>query len=113
MLLTRREHEKIVLAVASVIFVIPLILTLGCGEEEAETIKIGCVMELSGELAPMGDNMIKAARMAVEEINEAGGVLGKQVELLEEDGGTNPDQGFDRVKKLVEIDGVQVIVSVQ
>jgi len=103
--------KRIVLAVASVIFVIPLILTLGCGEKEAETIKIGCVLELSGELAPMGDKMLDGAKMAVDEINDAGGVLGKQVELLEEDGGTNPDQGFERVKKLVEIDGVKVIVG--
>jgi ABC-type branched-subunit amino acid transport system substrate-binding protein len=76
-----------------------------------EIIKIGCVLELSGELAPMGARMLDGARMAVEEINAAGGVLGKPVKLVEEDGGTNPDQGFDRVKKLVEIDGVQVIVG--
>jgi len=59
----------------------------------------------------MGARMLSAARMAVEEINAAGGVLGKQVELVEEDGGTNPDQGFERIKKMVEIDGVQVIAG--
>jgi len=74
-------------------------------------IKIGIVLELTGELGYMGERMLNGARMAVEEINAAGGVLGKDVELIEEDGGTNPDQGFDRVKKLVEIDGVQVIVG--
>jgi ABC-type branched-subunit amino acid transport system substrate-binding protein len=103
--------KKTVLAAAAIFLLIPLIATTGCGEEEAETIKIGCVLELSGELARMGDKMLDGAKMAVEEINDAGGVLGKQVELLEEDGGTNADQGFERVKKLVEIDGVQVIVG--
>ena len=68
-------------------------------------------LELSGELGPMGGRMLNAARMAVEEINAAGGVLGRDVELIEEDGATNPDQGFDRVKKLVEIDEVKVIVG--
>jgi ABC-type branched-subunit amino acid transport system substrate-binding protein len=100
--------KKLLLVLAAVSLLIPAV---ACAPKEAETIKIGCVLELSGELAPMGARMLDGARMAVEEINAAGGVLGKQVKLVEEDGGTNPDQGFDRVKKLVEIDGVQVIVG--
>ena len=100
--------KKLLMVVAVLALLIPAV---ACGPGPAETIKIGCVLELSGELAPMGAKMLNGARMAVEEINAAGGVLGKQVELLEEDGATDPDKGFDRVKKLVEIDGVQVIVG--
>lgn len=88
-----------------------LMLPTACGPTGAETIKIGVLLDLSGELAPMGAKMLNGARMAAEDINAAGGVLGKQVELVEEDGGTDPDKGFDRVKKLVEIDKVQVIVG--
>ena len=99
--------RKLILVAAALSLLIPV---TACAAEE-ETIKIGIVLELTGELAPMGEKMLNGARMAVEEINAAGGVLGKDIELLEEDGGTNPDQGFDRVKKLVEIDGVQVIVG--
>jgi len=100
--------KKLLMVVAVLALLIPAV---ACGPGPAETIKIGCVLELSGELAPMGAKMLDGARMAVEEINDAGGVLGKEVELVEEDGGTDPDKGFDRVKKLVEIDGVQVIVG--
>jgi len=100
--------KKLLMVVAVLALLIPAV---ACGPGPAETIKIGCVLELSGELAPMGAKMLNGARMAVEEINAAGGVLGKQVELVEEDGATDPDKGFDRVKKLVEIDGVQVIVG--
>ena len=98
--------KRLLLVVAALSLLIPV--TACAGEE---TIKIGCVLELTGDLGFMGENMIKGARMAIEEINAAGGVLGKQVELLEEDGATDPDQGFDRVKKLVEVDGVQAIVG--
>jgi len=98
--------KKLILVIAALSLLIPV---TACAAEE--TVKIGIVLELSGELAPMGEKMLNGARMAVDEINAAGGVLGSDVELLEEDGGTNPDQGFDRVKKLVEIDGVQVIVG--
>ncbi len=100
--------KKLLLVVAALSLLIPAV---ACGPKEAETIKIGCVLELTGELGHMGEMMLDGARMAVDEINAAGGVLGKQVELVEEDGGTDPAKGFDRVKKLVEIDGVQVIVG--
>ena len=99
--------KKLLLVLVALSLLIPV---TACAAEE-ETIKIGCVLDLSGALAPMGARMLDGARMAVEEINAAGGVLGKQIELLEEDGATDGDQGFDRVKKLVEIDGVQVIVG--
>jgi len=100
--------KKILLVlVALSLLILPATACAGGGN----TIKIGCVLDLSGALAPMGEKMLNGARMAVDEINAAGGVLGKQVELVEEDGGTDADQGFDRVKKLVEIDEVQVIVG--
>jgi len=102
--------KKLMIVVVALLLTIPAIIpAVGCGG--GDTIKIGIVLELSGELAPMGEKMLNGARMAVDEINAAGGVLGKDVELIEEDGGTDPDKGFDRVKKLVEIDGVQVIVG--
>ncbi len=101
--------KRILLIVAILCLLIPV---LACAPEVVTPpIKIGCLLDLTGELAPMGGRMLNGARMAVEEINAAGGVLGRQVELVEEDGGTNADQGFDRVKKMVEIDGVQVIVG--
>ncbi len=99
--------KRLLLVIAVLSLLIPV---TACAAEE-ETIKIGIVLELTGPLGHMGEMMLDGARMAVEEINAAGGVLGKQVELLEEDGATDGAIGFDRVKKLVEIDGVQVIVG--
>jgi branched-chain amino acid transport system substrate-binding protein len=98
--------KRLLLAVLALCLLIPV---TACGGEE--TIKIGCVLELSGELGSVGLTMLDAAKLAVEDINAAGGVLGKQVVLISEDGATDPDKGFDRVKKLVEIDGVQVIAG--
>ncbi len=100
--------KKLLVAVVVALLLVPI---AGCGPKEAETIKIGVVMDLSGDLAAMGGRMLNGARMAAEEINAAGGVLGKQVELVEEDGATDPAAGLGRVKKLIEIDGVQVIVG--
>jgi ABC-type branched-subunit amino acid transport system substrate-binding protein len=102
--------RKILVIVAISLLAISLIVPASSCTT-SDTIKIGVVLELSGELAPMGEKMLDGASLAVDEINAAGGVLGKDIELIVEDGGTDPDKGFDRVKKLVEIDGVQVIVG--
>ena len=102
--------RKLSIAVAAVLL-LSLMVTAGCGPKEAETIKIGVVMDISGDLAAMGTRMLNGAKLAVDEINAAGGALGKQVELVIEDGKTDPAAGLDRVKKLIEIDGVQVIVG--
>ena len=100
--------KRLLLAVAIMLLLVPAVT---CGPAEPETIKIGVVMDLSGDLAPMGARMLDGAKLAAQEINAAGGVLGKDVELVEEDGKTDPSAGLDRVKKLIEIDGVQVIVG--
>ena len=95
----------------AVVVLLLLISGVSCAPKEAETIKIGCLLDLSGDLAPMGARMLDGGRLAVEEINAAGGVLGKQVELVAEDGKTDPAAGLERIKKLIEIDGVQVIAG--
>ena len=57
----------------------------------ADTIKIGLVNETTGPNAEAGVYTVNGARLALEEINKAGGILGKQVELLLEDNqSTNP-----------------------
>jgi len=98
--------KKLLLVIAALSLFIPVTACAG-----KETIKIGCVLDLSGDLGAMGARMLEGGELAIEEINAAGGVLGKQVELIAEDGKTDPATGLDRVKKLVEIDGVQVIAG--
>jgi len=100
--------KKLLLVVAVLCLLIP---AAACAPAEAETIKIGCLLDTTGGLGPMGVRMLNGARLAVDEINAAGGVLGKQVELVEEDGNTDAATGFDGVKKMVEINGVQVIAG--
>ncbi|OED39924.1 urea ABC transporter [Chromatiales bacterium (ex Bugula neritina AB1)] len=51
----------------------------------ADTIKVGSVLDNSGNLDIYGKPMVLATRMAVDEINEAGGLLGRQVELIQYD----------------------------
>ena len=57
----------------------------------AEPIKIGVVAPLTGPLADAGRYGVQGAKLAVEEVNKAGGVLGRQLELvIEDDQSLNP-----------------------
>ena len=72
-------------------------------------IKVGVVAELTGPLSFMGVANANVAKMVIDEINAAGGLLGEPVELYVEDGETTDSVAEARAAKLVEEDQVDVI----
>jgi len=102
--------RKIVAVLIVVSMVLVGVLAPGC-EPTDETIDIGGIFCLTGDLAFMGVLISQAAQLAVEDINDAGGVLGKNLTIKIEDSATNPATAFDAYKKLAEVDGVEVIVG--
>lgn len=74
-----------------------------------QPILIGAVIPLSGALASFGPRFQVAAQLALDEVNKAGGVLGRRVELIVRDSGTNPAQGVQSATDLVNVNRVQVI----
>lgn len=93
------------------LMVVSLLIGLAAAGAAAETIKIGALMSLTGALGPYGPAIANGAQLAVDQINAAGGVLGKQLELVVRDDATSPDVGRDAASKLVEIDKVPAIVG--
>ncbi len=67
-----------------------------------ETVKIGMVAELSGAGAPSGTNWRDGIKIAVEEINAAGGILGKKVVVTEYDTQTDPQVSRALVQKAID-----------
>src|ERR1051325_8923931 len=65
--------------------VLSLSLARSAGALAQETLKIGAPQPMTGPDAPFGDKFKKAYAMAVEEINAAGGVNGKKIEVVIED----------------------------
>lgn len=76
----------------------------------ADTIKLGVAGAHSGDLASYGLPSVKAAELVVKKINAAGGVLGKQVELLVEDDVCKPEVAGNTATKLVS-DGADVVLG--
>jgi ABC-type branched-subunit amino acid transport system substrate-binding protein len=73
-------------------------------------LKIGILLPHTGGLAFQGPPMFAAVRLAVKELNDAGGVLGAQVLVEDGDDGTSPDVAGATVDRLIGA-GVQVIIG--
>ena len=74
-------------------------------------LKIGQLNSLTGVLRDFGEAHRKSAILAVDHVNQAGGVLGSVVTIVVRDTGTNPVQGVDAARALVDIDNVAVILG--
>jgi branched-chain amino acid transport system substrate-binding protein len=93
------------------------IALVGCGARapKDKTIKIGAIVELTGDMPAVGASSRNAAELAVAALNRAGGITiaGKQylVELVTEDNGAKPDQSAAAANKLITQDEVIAIVG--
>jgi len=79
--------------------------------EESEPIQVGVALPFSGDLNDFGTPMMNGLRMAQADINAAGGPLGREVELLDEDTNTDSTQGVNAASKLVDTDGVPYLIG--
>jgi branched-chain amino acid transport system substrate-binding protein len=77
---------------------------------QRQPIKIGHLIPQSGFLSPMGEYMINAARLAAEEINAAGGVLGRELRLVPEDD-MNPGVAVQKATKLIQQEKVDALMG--
>jgi len=78
---------------------------------QAEPLKIGALMPMTGDLQAYGEADLKGVEFAVQQINAAGGVNGEQVEMVVADTQTRPQAGVDAAQKLINVDGVNAIVG--
>ena len=81
------------------------------GVNAQETIKIGVTQPLTGAFAASGNYVAQGAKIAEDEINKAGGVLGKKIQLIIEDNKSNPTEAVSTVEKLIQKDKVPVLIG--
>lgn len=77
----------------------------------AGTIKIGFIAPLTGDGAVYGEPGRNITALAVEEINKAGGINGRQIEMIYEDGKCNGKDAANAAQKLVNVDEVKIIIG--
>lgn len=101
---------------AAVLTAVISLAVAGCNKPSGEssggeTIKIGEYASLTGKDATFGISSHEGTLMAIEEINAAGGVLGKKLELLTEDTQCKPGEPATVVNKLVTRDNVVAVLG--
>lgn len=104
-----KKHWKTIFLIAGIIVIILLLIDSKNFdwrkfnynyEAESETINIGFISSLSGSNSIVGVQSLSAAQLAVDEINSEGGIDGKAIRLINEDGKCTEQGGYDAAKKL-------------
>jgi branched-chain amino acid transport system substrate-binding protein len=77
-----------------------------------DPVRIGYAADMSGACGPLVDGATKGFRQGVEELNAAGGLLGRRIEVIERDTKTKPDEGAKEFRDLVVNSKVDVVTGV-
>ena len=89
----------------------------GCGGDKKKaadtgnTIKVGASFELTGNVANYGKSILSGFKMAADEANQKGGVLGKKIAVVESDNKSEPSESGNSITKLVTQDKVVAVVG--
>jgi branched-chain amino acid transport system substrate-binding protein len=98
---------------AALLLIVPMLLagSLGGVQAQDEPLRIGTLFPFTGDLSDFGPAFFNSAELAVNQINEGGGVNGQDVELLRGDTATSPQQAVEEARRLIEIEGVSALVG--
>ena len=92
------------------------LMLAGCGGDSAksggDTVKIGAIAEMTGANASYGTSMMRGFKLAVKEINAAGGINGKKLQLVEADTKSEPAEAANAMSKLISQDKVPMVAGI-
>jgi len=83
----------------------------GSAARAADDIKIGVFLSVTGVMSLMGDPEKRTLDMWVDKINAEGGVLGRKIQMISYDDGSEPEKAATFVKRLIENDKVDIIIG--
>lgn len=111
----RRAVTKVQAAIIAVVIIVAAVVGVGAWwftrPSPPKTIKIGAPHAMTGEAAWFGKVATAGAQIAIDEINEEGGVLGMRLELVIEDGQCLPEPGLAAVEKLIHVHKVDFLIG--
>ena len=77
----------------------------------ADPVRIGTILSVSGPAAFLGQDMKDGAQLAVDEINQGGGIGGRKIEWIFYDAQSQTQQAIAEARRLLSNDGVEIIVG--
>ena len=105
------QCKSAVLLIISVVVTSVMIFSFGCAKKEEKEIKIGSISPLTGAAASYGEKMTRAIDLAVQEVNEKGGINGKRVVVIHVDDKLEAKDGVTVFKKLTSVDKVSAVLG--
>lgn len=105
------KTKVILVCLITISLVMSLLLSGSAVATEEKEVKIGIMQALTGDLGTYGGPMTDAAKLAIKEVNENGGVLGVNITEIVEDTATSENQAVDAANKLVKMDKVPAIIG--
>jgi len=80
-----------------------------CVDTSGDTVKLGLLNSMSGVMSISETTVSDSLKLAAEQINESGGILGKQIETVQEDGASEPTVFAEKATKLIQSDCVAAV----
>src|SRR6185437_13450857 len=94
------------------LFALVLLAAQTAAAQAPQPYKIGVTWPLTGPLASSGLQYLPGAEVAIQHINRKGGINGHPLQLIIEDTQATPQGGVAAMRKLVQVDGAQAILSI-
>jgi len=105
----KKRNSIMLISSAAVCAALLIAIISGCIKKESNYIKVGILHSVSGPMAISEGPVRDAELLAIKEINEAGGILGKQIKVIIEDGESNPVKFAEKAEKLLKSDKVATV----
>jgi len=91
-----------------IVFILTLIITISCSNQQNNNINIGVIMPLTGPVAEPGNNTLRGIVTAVEQFNS---LNNKQINLIVEDSRSTSRDGVNALNKLISIDKTKIVIG--
>lgn len=88
-----------------------ILLFLACPSQQTNTISIGLIVPITGDVKTFGESVRNAVLLAVSEANEKGGVLGKTIKIISADDKNDPTEAANACSKLINQNKVKFIIG--
>ena len=109
----KRKNVILVAVLIGILVIIGIVSYAGSSSNTSAEgfIKVGFIAPLTGDAAVYGEPARNVTQLAINEINANGGINGRQLQLIAEDGKCNGESAASAAQKLVNVDKVQFIIG--
>lgn len=94
-----------------VLMLVSLVAFSGCGGAQSDNVRLGATLDLTGPNATYGDQVKKGIDLAVDEINDQGGIGGKKIQVTYLDSKSDPKLAVTNAQQLISVNNSKVLLG--